>query len=68
MGELGEWCTVTVTVMISTTAPINKKQKKVGNEVSSKDTWGIQSMTPCGVLLGLFSLRYLGLSREGTGE
>ena len=24
------WCTVTVTVTISTTAPISKKQKKVG--------------------------------------
>ena len=30
MGELGEWCTVTVTVTISTTAPISEKQKKVG--------------------------------------
>ena len=28
--EWGEWCTVTVTVTVSTTAPINKKQKKVG--------------------------------------
>ena len=30
MEELGEWCTVTVTVTVSTTAPIKKKQKKVG--------------------------------------
>ena len=29
---------------------------------------GIQSMTPCAVLLGFFALRYLSLSREGTGE
>ena len=28
----------------------------------------IQSMTPCAVLLGFFALRYLSLSREGTGE
>ena len=30
MGEWGEWCTVTVTVIVSMTAPISKKQKKVG--------------------------------------
>ena len=30
MGVWEEWCTVTVTVTVSTTAPINKKQKKVG--------------------------------------
>ena len=29
---------------------------------------GIQSNTPCAVLLGFFALCYLGLSREGTGE
>ena len=29
---------------------------------------GIQSITPCAVLLGFFALRYLSLSREGTGE
>ena len=28
----------------------------------------IQSNTPCAVLLGLFALRYLSLSREVTGE
>ena len=32
----GEWCTVTVTVMISTTVPINKKQKKVGMKYLAK--------------------------------
>ena len=36
MGELGEWCTVTVTVMVSMTAPINKKQKKVGIQYLAK--------------------------------
>ena len=30
MGVWEVWCTVTVTVTISTTAPISKKQKKVG--------------------------------------
>ena len=32
----GEWCTVTVTVTISATAPINKKQKKVGIKYLAK--------------------------------
>ena len=32
----GEWCTVTVTVTVSTTAPINKKQKKVGIKYLAK--------------------------------
>ena len=32
----GVWCTVTVTAMISTTAPINKKQKKVGIKYLAK--------------------------------
>ena len=31
-----EWCTATVTVTISTTAPINKKQKKVGIKYLAK--------------------------------
>ena len=34
--EWGVWCTVTVTVMISMTAPINKKQKKVGIKYLAK--------------------------------
>ena len=29
---------------------------------------GIQSLTPCAVLLGFFALRYLSLSKEVTGE
>ena len=32
----GEWCTVTVTVTISTTAPVNKEQKKVGIKYLAK--------------------------------
>ena len=62
-----EWCTVTVTVMISMTAPI-KVAEEGGNKVSSKDTMRIQSSTPCAVLLGFFTLCYLSLSREDTGE
>ena len=34
--EWEEWCTVTVTVTISTTAPINKKQKKVAIKYLAK--------------------------------
>ena len=34
--EWGEWCTVTVTVMISTTAPNSKKQKKEGMKYLAK--------------------------------
>ena len=30
MEEWEEWCAVRVTATVSTTAPINKKQKKVG--------------------------------------
>ena len=36
MAGWGEWCTVSVTVMISTTAPINKKQKKEGIKYLAK--------------------------------
>ena len=32
----GEWCTATVTVMISMTAPISKRQKKVGMKYLAK--------------------------------
>ena len=34
--EWGEWCTVTVTVTISTTAPNSKKQKKAGMKYLAK--------------------------------
>ena len=40
MEEWGEWCTVMVTVTISMTAPINKKQKKVGIKYLAKILWG----------------------------
>ena len=36
MEEWGEWCAVTVTATISTTAPISKKQKKVGMKYLGK--------------------------------
>ena len=39
MVEWGVWCTVTVTVVVSTTAPISKKQKKVGMKYLAKILW-----------------------------
>ena len=33
------WCTETVTVMISTTAPISEKQKNVGMKYLTKILW-----------------------------
>ena len=68
MEEWGVWWTVRVTVTVSTTAPINKKQKKVGIKYLAKILMGFQSSTPYAVLLGFFALRYLSLSREVTGE
>ena len=38
--EWGEWCTVIVTATVSMTAPINKKQKKVGVKYLAKILWG----------------------------
>ena len=35
----GVWCTVIVTVTISTTAPISKKQKKEGMKYLAKILW-----------------------------
>ena len=54
MGEWEEWCTVTVTVTISTTAPNNKKQRKVGMKYLAKILW-ISSL----VLLVQCSLAFL---------
>ena len=39
MEEWEVWCTVTVTVTVSTTAPINKKQKKEGIKYLAKILW-----------------------------
>ena len=54
MEEWGECCTVTVTVTISITAPISKKQKKVGIKYLGKILWG-----PSLILLVQCSLAFL---------
>ena len=38
MGEWGEWCTIIVTVIVSMTAPMSKKQK-VGMKYLAKILW-----------------------------
>ena len=40
MEEWGEWHAAIVTATVSTTAPINKKQKKVGMKYLAKILWG----------------------------
>ena len=37
--ELGEWCAVVVTATVSMTAPISKKQKKMGVRYLAKILW-----------------------------
>ena len=39
MEEWREWCAVVDTVTVSTTAPTNKKQKKVGMKYLAKILW-----------------------------
>ena len=57
MEEWGEWCTVTVTVMISMTAPINKKQKKVGIKYLAKILWGsnLILLVQCSLAFSLYA-------------
>ena len=68
MEEWEVWCTVTDTVTISTTAPINKKQKKVGIKYLAKILWGSRLVLLVQCSLAFSLLRYLSLSREDTGE
>ena len=37
--EWGAWCAEVVTATVSTTAPINKKQKKVGMKYLARILW-----------------------------
>ena len=51
------WCTVTVTVTISTTAPINKKQKKVGMKYLAKILWesSLVLLVQCSLAFSLYA-------------
>ena len=55
-GELGEWCTVRVTVIVSTTAPTSKKQKKVGMKYLAKILWesSLILLVQCSLALSLY--------------
>ena len=53
----GEWCTVAVTVTISTTGPISKKQKKVGIKYLAKILWGssLILLVQCSLAFSLYA-------------
>ena len=61
----GEWCTVTVTVIISTTVLINKKQKKVGTKYLLKILEESSLETPYAGLPWLFCFMLLELVKGG---
>ena len=60
MGELGEWCTVTVTVTISTTAPTSKKQKKVEMKYLAKILWesSLILLVQCSLAFSLYAMSW----------
>ena len=68
VGVWEEWCAVIVTPTVSTTAPISKKQKKVGIKYLAKILWVSSLILLVQCSLAFFTLRYLSLSREVTGE
>ena len=55
--EWGEWCTIMVTVTVSMTAPINKKQKKVGMKYLAKILWGssLILLVQCSLAFSLYA-------------
>ena len=57
MEELGEWCTVRVTVTVSTTAPSSKKQKKVGIKYLAKILWesSLVLLVQCSLAFSLYA-------------
>ena len=72
MGEWEEWCTVRVTVMVSMTAPISRKQKKVGMKYLAKilgnpvyDSLCSAPWLFCFTLLELVKGGYRGVKRGG---
>ena len=57
MEEWEVWCTVTVTVTISSIAPINKKQKKVGIKYLAKILCGssLVLLVQCSLAFSLYA-------------
>ena len=51
------WWTVSVTVTVSTTAPINKKQKKVGTKYLAKILWvsSLILLVQCSLAFSLYA-------------
>ena len=57
MEEWGEWCAVMDTATVSTTAPISKKQKKVGMKYLAKILWGssLILLVQCSLAFSLYA-------------
>ena len=57
MGEWEVWYTVIVTVTASTTAPISKKQKKVGMKYLAKILWesSLILLVQCSLAFSLYA-------------
>ena len=57
VGVWGVWWTVRVTVTVSTTAPINKKQKKVGIKYLAKILWNssLILLVQCSLAFSLYA-------------
>ena len=57
MEEWGEWCAVLVTATVSMTAPINKKQKKVGMKYLIKILWesSLILLVQCSLAFSLYA-------------
>ena len=55
--EWGVWWTVRVTVTVSTTAPSNKKQKKVGIKYLAKILWdsSLILLVQCSLAFSLYA-------------
>ena len=57
MVEWEEWCAVIVTATVSTTAPNNKKQKKVGMKYLAKILWvpSLVLLVQCSLAFSLYA-------------
>ena len=57
MEEWEEWCAVRVTAIVSMTAPINKKQKKVGMKYLAKILWesSLVLLVQCSLAFSLYT-------------